>query len=85
MLKIIVTITIRLIQQIDLKITFVLLNNKICTIIVLIIIIIKVFRKIITITILIKSKINRNKNKHNILLFINSTIFYIKIEFIKIN
>ena len=80
---IVIIITIQLIQQIDLKIIFVLLSNKIRTITVLIIIIIiKVFRKMITITTLIKSKVNRSKSRYNILLLINSTIFHIKIEFI---
>ena len=76
---IVIIIIIRLIRQIDLKITFALLNNKVRTITVLIIITMKVFRKIIT------TIITYNQNKRNILLFINSTIFYIKIEFIKIN
>ena len=64
-------------------------NNKICIIIVLKIK--KVFRKkIITITSIINIYsliINNNNNrvKRNFLLFINSTIFYIKIVFIKIN
>ena len=64
-------------------------NNKIRIIIVLKIK--KVFRKKITAIILIiniySSTINNNNNrvKRNFLLFINSTIFYIKIVFIKIN
>ena len=71
-----------------LRITFVN-NNKIRIIIVLKIK--KVFRKKITAIILIiniySSTINSNNNrvKRNFLLFINSTIFHIKIVFIKIN
>ena len=78
MLKIAVIIAVtRLIRQIDLKITFVRSSNKIRTITDLITVItIKVFRKIIT------TIINHNRNKRNILLFINSTILYIKIKFI---
>ena len=79
---VIITVIIRLIQLIiDLKITFVQLNNKIRTIIVLMIVTMKIFRKMITVTTII----NHSNDKRNISLLINSTIFHIKIELIKIS
>ena len=79
-----------IINLVDLRIIFALLSNKIRTIIITIVLLMKVFRKktmtMISTMLMHLSIINNNRRvKRNILSFISTTILLIKIVFIKIS